>query len=131
MNKFGETLRRIRTEKGATLAQIAKCLGVSVPYLSDIERGRRGPLNNKRIRQVAVFCGVKPFQLYLAAIQDTGKVQLEVDTLKAQEAGAMLAQTFDLLTDSAYRELANTLKILRKRESVTIYIMDIKDERLV
>jgi transcriptional regulator with XRE-family HTH domain len=38
---IGAVLRRIRTERGTTLRQLSESSRVSVPYLSEIERGRK------------------------------------------------------------------------------------------
>jgi transcriptional regulator with XRE-family HTH domain len=38
---LGRVLRRIRTEQGRTLADVASAARVSMPYLSEIERGRK------------------------------------------------------------------------------------------
>lgn len=37
----GAVLRRLRLQSGSTLAEVARALGLSVPYLSDLERGQR------------------------------------------------------------------------------------------
>ena len=39
----GEVLRRHRQEQGRTLAEVARAASVSVPYLSEVERGRKEP----------------------------------------------------------------------------------------
>ena len=39
----GEELREIRQSRGETLREVAKRAGVSTPYLSEIERGRKEP----------------------------------------------------------------------------------------
>jgi len=39
----GEVLRRHRLEQGRTLAEVAKAACVSVPYLSEVERGLKEP----------------------------------------------------------------------------------------
>lgn len=36
-------MRRARREQGRTLAEVSEIAGVSVPYLSEIERGRKEP----------------------------------------------------------------------------------------
>lgn len=41
MQDMGETLRRRREEKRITLRAMAEALGVSAPFLSDVEHGRR------------------------------------------------------------------------------------------
>ncbi|WP_158861982.1 helix-turn-helix domain-containing protein [Leifsonia sp. AG29] len=38
---LGTVLRRIRTERGTTLRQLSERSSVSIPYLSEIERGRK------------------------------------------------------------------------------------------
>ncbi|NUU08597.1 helix-turn-helix transcriptional regulator [Leifsonia sp. C5G2] len=38
---IGSVLRRIRTERGTTLRELSEESRVSVPYLSEIERGRK------------------------------------------------------------------------------------------
>jgi len=41
--QFGRILREARTAKGLTQEELAFRAGMSVPYLSDIERGRSSP----------------------------------------------------------------------------------------
>jgi transcriptional regulator with XRE-family HTH domain len=38
---LGGVLRRVRLEQGRTLAAVARAAGVSLPYLSELERGRK------------------------------------------------------------------------------------------
>jgi len=38
---FGEVLRRTRLEQGRTLSDVARAARVSMPYLSELERGRK------------------------------------------------------------------------------------------
>jgi XRE family transcriptional regulator, stress-response regulator len=38
---IGEVLRRIRLEQGRTLADVSRAARVSMPYLSEVERGRK------------------------------------------------------------------------------------------
>jgi transcriptional regulator with XRE-family HTH domain len=39
----GEQLRLARLQRGETLKQVAERAGVSTPYLSEVERGRKEP----------------------------------------------------------------------------------------
>ena len=39
----GAALRRIRSDRGLTLREVAAAASVSMPYLSEIERGRKEP----------------------------------------------------------------------------------------
>jgi Helix-turn-helix domain len=40
-NMFGDLLRRTRLSQGRTLADVARAARVSLPYLSEVERGRK------------------------------------------------------------------------------------------
>lgn len=42
MTPFGEALRELRRQHGMNQAELAEKLGVSAPYLSALERGKRG-----------------------------------------------------------------------------------------
>ena len=39
-NDFGQRLRRWRTERGVTLRDVSESSGISIAYLSDLERGK-------------------------------------------------------------------------------------------
>ena len=57
MNKttvtFGEYLKHKREEKQISLREVARTLGVSAPFLSDVENNRRGPLTEERLADLA------------------------------------------------------------------------------
>ena len=50
---FGEFLQKKRIEKGITLRSMAEKLGVSAPYLSDVEKDRRNPLEMDKLDLVS------------------------------------------------------------------------------
>lgn len=50
---FGEFLQKKREEKQITLRKMAENLGMSAPYLSDIEKGRRNPPEIEKLGQIA------------------------------------------------------------------------------
>ena len=50
---FGEYLKHKREEKQISLREVARTLGVSVPFLSDVENNRRGPLTEERLADLA------------------------------------------------------------------------------
>ena len=56
---FGKRLRvlRRRNPNDITLADVADHLGCSVAYVSAIERGKRNPPSNERIRSLLQFLG--------------------------------------------------------------------------
>lgn len=52
-NDFGDTVRRLREERGLSLRQMQAATGVSNAYLSQIELGRVGPPSPKIIERIA------------------------------------------------------------------------------
>lgn len=60
--RFGETLRRLRIRKGLTQEDLAFRVGISVVYLSGLERGRRNPTLSI-ILGLAGALGVRPESL--------------------------------------------------------------------
>ena len=51
---FGEMLTFLREQKNVTLRELARGIGVSAPFLSDVEKGRRSALTAERIEKVVV-----------------------------------------------------------------------------
>ena len=58
MTPFGARLRRLRTEQGVTLKQLAEALQVSAAYLSALEHGRRGAPSAGLVHQVNEYFGL-------------------------------------------------------------------------
>lgn len=52
LTRFGPALRAARNARRMTLRDLAEVLGVSVPYLSDVETEQRGVLADARLRQL-------------------------------------------------------------------------------
>ena len=50
---FGEYLKHTREKKQISLREVARTLGVSAPFLSDVENNRRGPLTEERLTDLA------------------------------------------------------------------------------
>jgi DNA-binding XRE family transcriptional regulator len=67
---LGQAIRRLRKAKGWSQTQLANTLGLSVPYVSDVERGRKGMRNAARFAAalgvplnelpVCAHCGAVP-----------------------------------------------------------------------
>lgn len=60
--QFGRILRELRVAKGLTQEELAFRADMSVPYLSDIERGRSSP-SLALIVDLALALGVHPVEL--------------------------------------------------------------------
>lgn len=67
MNKyaFNNRIREIRKEKKRTLAEISGEVGISVAYLSDIERGNRHG-SDRTLKMIADALGVSVADLEVA-----------------------------------------------------------------
>ncbi|MBF0354443.1 MAG: helix-turn-helix transcriptional regulator [Alphaproteobacteria bacterium] len=61
-HQFGQILRDLRNSKGLTQEELAFSADMSVPYLSDIERGRSSP-SLAMIVDLALALGVHPADL--------------------------------------------------------------------
>ena len=50
---FGEFLQRKRTEKQITLRKMAEMIGITAPYLPDIEKDRRNPPEMEKLELIS------------------------------------------------------------------------------
>jgi len=50
---FGDFLQKKRTERQITLRKMAELLGISAPYLTDIEKDRRNPPEMESLEQIS------------------------------------------------------------------------------
>lgn len=60
---FGEEIRRLRTEKGMSLRELAKEADISNTYLSYIERGVHGPPSADKVKKLSFVLGANPDHL--------------------------------------------------------------------
>ncbi|WP_366937351.1 helix-turn-helix transcriptional regulator [Alicyclobacillus sp.] len=58
-------LRQMREERGLTLQQVADAVGISKPYLWQIENGKRGLSYALAVKIASVF-GTNPDEVFLA-----------------------------------------------------------------
>lgn len=113
--KFGPTLRTIREGARVTMSQLARELGVSVPYLSDVERSHRGPLSPDRLRRACAFLKLTPTAastLEDAAAKYRGYFELAAASLSPEkrELGAALARRWETVSEDQARKLREVLE---------------------
>lgn len=58
MTPFGDRMRKLRTERGITLKEMADGLGVSSAYLSALEHGKRGRPGWHLIQRTLTFFNI-------------------------------------------------------------------------
>ncbi len=84
--RFGDLLRQQRRKADKTLGDVARLLGVSVVFLSDVERGNRRPLGNERLIRIGELLGVDPAPLIEAADRERGFIEYDIRRARPLEA---------------------------------------------
>ncbi len=64
MNKFGDTIRELRTAQDFGLRETAGKIGISPAYLSRIERGKENPPSPEIIKKLAKILAADPDALF-------------------------------------------------------------------
>lgn len=116
---FGEFLSQKRDEKDITLREMARKLGVSAPFLSDVEKNRRAPLTAERLEQVAVILALteqEKAQMYDLAGKQRGSVPPDLPEyiIDHDYVSAALRTARDL--DAGEKEWAKFVDDLKKRK---------------
>ena len=98
---FGSFVRAQREEKRLTLKDVAKVVGVSIVYLSDVETGRRPPFSDStKLRKLAKALGIESADLREHASIDNKAVELGLDSNpKKSEFALQLARRWDSISD--------------------------------
>ena len=73
---FGTVVRSGREARGLSLSAIAKALGVTKVYVSDVERGLRAPFTREKLEKVAEVLELDPVELHELAADHRGYVRL-------------------------------------------------------
>lgn len=111
---FGNLFREIRKGSGKSMGDVARHLGISVTYLSDVERGERPALSPERIRDACGFMQCSDgdvTRLLSSAAAGAGAFKLPMPaSLAGREAGAALMRGFDHLDDDAYRAIVDIME---------------------
>jgi transcriptional regulator with XRE-family HTH domain len=108
---FGERLRELRKKANLTLGDVADNLGVSVVYVSDVERGNRPPLRPDLIDKIAAVLKSDATDLHRLAAEARGAFEVRTDRIpeRAKEFMAGLARG-DQYPDDFWEELAQLAK---------------------
>jgi transcriptional regulator with XRE-family HTH domain len=88
---IGNVFRRLRRERGITLRELAELAQVSVPYLSEIERGRKEP-SSEILAAICRALGLEladlldEVQFDLAAARPAVPVRLQTTSIQIMES---------------------------------------------
>src|ERR1700678_1458426 len=89
---LGDVLRRKRLEQGRTLADVARAAKVSLPYLSELERGRK-EASSEVLAAICAALGLELADLLAEIARDLpGATQpqapvIRLDAIRADQAG--------------------------------------------
>lgn len=112
--RFGDVLRKQRRQAGKTLGNLAEVLGISVVYLSDVERGNRKPLSNERILKIAEFLKTDASPLIEAADWERGFIEYDITKARPLEANVVGGLVTGLarggITDEQLRDIQKILQ---------------------
>lgn len=108
--RFGRRLRSEREKAKVTLTKLAEHLGISIPYLSDIERGNRAPFDNAKILAAADLLNIHSKELLREAAVSRGVIELNANVPpKQREVAAMLMRGWNDLTDDQLNKIESAL----------------------
>ncbi|HUZ02954.1 MAG TPA: helix-turn-helix transcriptional regulator [Thermomicrobiaceae bacterium] len=110
----GELVRSLRSERGWTLRELSARSGVSVPYLSEIERGRKEPSGAILAQLARVFEFLLPELLTRVAGEFERRGALPPPRDPEREP---LRRALDELSDDEAGEVANFVAYLRWRRT--------------
>lgn len=115
MGIFGEHVRRLREQASKSMRAMADAVGVSVVYISDIERGRRNPPQGEKLARMAQCLEVDVNDLEEIAAKERRRVELELSEQDSviSDAALTLARRWDSITSE---EASQIIKLLSKEE---------------
>ncbi len=109
MTPFGEKIRALRKDRGVTMKQMAKAIGVSAPYLSALENGKRGLPSWYLVQRIIAYFNVIWDEAEdIAELARLSHPRCVIDTSglspKATELANRLAGSISRLSEADLRE---------------------------
>ena len=117
LRPFGDEMRQQRVRAGKTMQDVAREIGVSIAYVSDVERGHRAPLNREQILKAATVLGVPPEPLLLAAAQYRGGFELpfSLGNARRNQLGVVLMRRWESLGPAGIEDLLRVILPLEEQ----------------
>ncbi|MCA9833115.1 MAG: helix-turn-helix transcriptional regulator [Thermomicrobiales bacterium] len=109
---FGAYARERRVLANKVMRDVAKAVGMSSVYISDIERGNRNPPSSAVLRQWAAVISVDPDEFEDLALLERESVELRVGGNRSHtkdEIALVLARAWDDLSDDEEEGLRQAL----------------------
>jgi transcriptional regulator with XRE-family HTH domain len=117
---FGEKLRALRNERGASQKDMAAAIGVSAAYLSALEHGRRGAPTWTLIQKIiGYFNVIWDDAEELARLAEASHPRVKLDTSgltpAATELANLLAENIEKLGDADLRRITASIRAALSR----------------
>lgn len=108
---FGEILKGVRASQKVTLRELAKEIGKTIGYISDIEHNRKRPPDLETVREIESFLKAKPGTLVNMALEIRNKTPHNLSQkLKMRPILSEVLLRADNLSDKEIRELINQME---------------------
>lgn len=112
---FGQRLRDLRIAKNITLAAMAKILGVTTSYLSQIETGKKPPSSPVMVDQICAILGLiwdDAEHMKQLAAQSKARVTIDTTALgpEATRAANLMAGVLSKVDDDEAKLMADWLQ---------------------
>ncbi len=91
---FGDVVRRRRLEARITLRAMARALGVSAAYISDIELGHRNPPQDEMLAKIADLLEIDRDRLEYLAVFSRRRVSIDMRDKDRSELERQMAVAF-------------------------------------
>jgi len=119
MSPFGIKLRQLREKKGMTLTTMAKTLGITSAYLSQLETGKRGQPSAVMVDRICAILGlIWDDAEALKDLARLSKPRAVIDTTdlgaEATRAANLMAEVLPRVDDEEARLMAEWLEERRK-----------------
>jgi len=109
-NIFGALIRQKRKDLELTLGRLAEELGISVTFLSEVERGEKPPLSNKYFPAVSRLLNITMEELESAATESRNQFRLDPNIgPRHREFAAALERRWATLSEKRIKELEQVL----------------------
>lgn len=113
--RFGEKLRKFRTEKGMTQSELAKEAGLGLNTISNYESGRTYPQNREVYTTLANILGVNPDNLHNENDDFITEAAAQYGSRGARQAKELLDEVTGLfaggeLADEDMREMVDAIQ---------------------
>lgn len=107
---FGDFIRTCRRNRELTLQEVADELGVSVVYVSEVERGKRPPFVAERLEKLAKILHVDTRLLKSAAMRERSVIEFDPRRTSLKQVEVLNSLARGGLSDEQLDEILNIVQ---------------------